>query len=232
MKDPRVFYNREDVWVVPDEVYRGGRQQITPYYVIMKLPGEDTEQFMMMLPFSPRGKENLIGWMAAKSDLPDYGDVVVYAFSKQELAYGPMQIEARIDQDTDISQLFTLWGQAGSSVIRGNTLVIPVKDSILYIEPVYLEATETGTLPELKRVIISYENQVVMKENLQDALAEIFGSAPSVPGEPAPEPGGTSEEILQQVAELYQRAQDALASGNLGLYQLYVDQMGSLLENY
>jgi uncharacterized membrane protein (UPF0182 family) len=231
MKDPRVFYNREDVWVVPDEVYRAGRQQITPYYIIVKLPGEDSEQFVIMLPFSPRGKENLIGWMAAKSDMPDYGEIVVYAFSKQELAYGPMQIEARIDQDTDISQLFTLWGQVGSDVIRGNTLVIPIMDSILYIEPVYLEATETGTLPQLKRVIVAYENRVVMRETLQDALAEIFGSAPSVPSEPG-EPGGTSEETLQQVAELYQKAQEALAAGNLGLYQLYVDQIGSLLENY
>ena len=164
--------------------------------------------------------------------MPDYGDVVVYAFSKQELAYGPMQIEARIDQDTDISQLFTLWGQVGSDVIRGNTLVIPIKDSILYIEPVYLEATETGTLPQLKRVIVAYENNIVMRETLQDALAVIFGSAPSVPGEPAPEPGDTPDEILQQVAELYQKAQEALAAGNLGLYQSYVDQMGSLLENY
>jgi len=231
MKDPRVFYNREDVWVVPDEIYRTGRQQITPYYVIMRLPGDDTEQFMMMLPFSPRGKENLIAWMAAKSDMPDYGKIVVYAFSKQELAYGPMQIEARIDQNTDISQLFTLWGQAGSSVIRGNTLVIPVKNSILYIEPVYLEATETGTLPELKRVIVSYENRVVMRETLQDALAEIFGSAPTQPG-PGEPSGGTSEETLQQIAELYQKAQEALAAGNLGLYQSYVDRMGSLLEGY
>lgn len=231
MKDPRVFYNKEDVWVIPDEIYRGGRQSITPYYVIIQLPGEEKEEFVLMTPFTPRGKENLIGWMAARADQPDYGGKLVYQFSKQELIYGPMQIEARIDQDTDISQLFTLWGQAGSSVLRGNTLVIPVDDSILYIEPVYLEATERGTLPELKRVIVAYGNQVTMQETLQQALAVIFRDG--IPGQPdipgGPEPGETPEEVIEQIAGLYEKAQQALADNNLGLYQQYIEQIGELV---
>ncbi len=229
MTDPRVFYNKEDMWVIPDEVYRGSRQKIDPYYVIIEFPGEDKEEFVIMVPFTPRGKENLIGWMAARCDEPNYGEKQVFQFSKQELVYGPMQIEARIDQDTDISQLFTLWGQAGSSVLRGNTLVIPVEDSILYIEPVYLEATERGTLPELKRVIVAYGNRLTMKETLQEALDVIFGMSPG-DGGGGPSPGETSGETVARIAELYERAQDALQDGNLGLYQRYVDQIGELVK--
>ena len=230
MKDPRVFYNKEDVWVIPDEIYRGSRQEITPYYVIIHLPGEGKEEFVLMTPFNPRGKENLIGWMAARCDQPGYGSKLVYQFSKQELVYGPMQIEARIDQDTEISQLFTLWGQAGSSVLRGNTLVIPIGDSILYIEPVYLEATEIGTLPELKRVIVAYGNRLTMQGTLEEALAVIFGQA--APG-PAPgPPGETPEDVLAQIAGLYDKAQQALGDNNLGLYQQYINQIGDLVSQY
>ncbi len=230
MKDPQVFYNKEDVWVIPDEIYRKSRQQMIPYYMIMKLPGEEKEEFILMLPFTPRGKENMIGWMAASSDFPDYGKLVVYQFSKQELIYGPMQIEARIDQDAEISQLITLWSQAGSQVIRGNTLVIPIEDSILYIEPLYLEATERGTLPQLKRVIAVYGDKLTMKETLDEALTEIFGAAPSPEPEPTPTPTpGTPEEKLQQIKDLYQNAQDALKAGDLKSYADYMDQIGNLL---
>ncbi len=232
MKDPRVFYNKEDMWVIPDEVYRETRQQITPYFVIVHLLGEDKEEFFLMIPFTPRGKENMIGWMAARCDQPGYGSKLVYQFSKQELVYGPMQIEARIDQDTDISQFFTLWGQSGSSVVRGNTLVIPLENSILYIEPIYLEATERGTLPELKRVIVAYGNRLTMQDTLQDALSVIFGQAPSGPALPGQVPGETPDELLNQIAELYERAQEALGDNNLGLYQQYINQIGKLVSSY
>ena len=230
MKEPRVFYNKEDVWVVPDEIYRGGRQQMIPYYMIMKLPEEQEEEFILMLPFTPKGKENMIGWMAAKSDQTNYGKLLVYQFSKQQLTYGPMQIEARIDQDADISQLITLWSQAGSQVVRGNTLVIPIENSILYIEPLYLEATEKGTLPQLKRIIAVYGDKLTMKETLQEALSDIFGTV--VPPAPAPvneTVPKTAEEKLARIAELYKKAQEALSQGNLGLYQQYIDQIGELL---
>ena len=141
MKDPRVFYNKEDVWVIPEEIYRGNRQRMIPYFVIMKLPDQEKEEFILMIPFTPKGKDNLIAWMAAKCDFPNYGEVVVFQFSKQELIYGPLQIEARIDQDTEISQDFTLWSQAGSDVIRGNTLVIPIENSIIYVAVSYTHLT-------------------------------------------------------------------------------------------
>jgi hypothetical protein len=228
MKDARVFYNKEDVWIIPDEIYQESRQRISPYYVIIQLPGEEAERFVMMVPFTPRGKENLIGWMAAVCDPDQYGKKFVFQFSKQELVYGPMQIEARIDQDTEISQAFTLWSQAGSRVIRGNTLVIPIKDSILYIEPVYLEATETGTLPELKRVIVAFGNRLTMQPTLEEALQVVFGgSGPQEPGG-----SGTADEIIKRIVMLYRSAQDALEANDLGAYQRYIDEIGRLAESY
>lgn len=228
MKDPQVFYNREDVWVTPDEMYRGGRRPMTPYYVIMKLPGEEKEEFIMIIPFTPKDKQNMIAWMAAKSDMPDYGELVVFQFSKQMLAFGPMQIEARIDQNTEISQKLTLWGQSGSSVIRGNTLVIPIEDSIIYIEPLYLEAQEKGTLPELKRVILAYGNKLTMKESLKEAIEDVFGevTAPVSPKKPSEK---IPEEILTEIASLYNKAQTALKEGDLAKYAEYMDSIGELL---
>ncbi|MFH0966125.1 MAG: UPF0182 family protein, partial [Methanobacteriota archaeon] len=234
MKDPRVFYNREDAWVIPDEVYRGSRQRIEPYYVIMKLPGEKKEEFILMMPFTPRDKQNLIGWMAARCDPDDYGKLIVYQFSKQELTYGPMQIEARIDQNPEISQSITLWSQAGSSVVRGNTLIIPIENSLLYVEPLYLEATEKGTLPQLQRVIVSYSDRLTMQPTLAGAMNVIFGGEQPVvsdKGETVPAaPDNTG--ILGQVAGLYTRAQEALSLGKLGDYQQYVDQIGGLVSGY
>ncbi|MBN2331268.1 MAG: UPF0182 family protein [Candidatus Aenigmarchaeota archaeon] len=234
MDDPMVFYNKEDVWVTPDEIYRGSRQPMQSYYIIMKLPGDENEEFVLMTPFTPKGKENLIGWMAARADTPNYGKLLIFQFSKQQLTYGPMQIEARIDQDPDISQLITLWSQAGSSVVRGNTLVIPIENSILYVEPLYLEATEKGTLPQLQRVIVAYGDRVTMKRTLAEALDDIFGTSaapsPAGPGGiPSPPTTGTDAEKLVQIADLYGKAQQALADGDLGLYQQYVEQIGTLV---
>ncbi len=235
MKDPRVFYNKEDAWVIPDEIYRGSRQRMDPYYVIMNLPGEEAEEFILMLPFTPpRNKENMIGWMAARSDGAAYGSLVVYQFSKQELTYGPMQIEARIDQDTEISQDITLWSQSGSSVLRGNTLVIPIEDSIIYVEPLYLEATEKGTLPQLKRVIVAYGDRLTMQDTLGEALAVIFGGETgdiSDTGEAGigdlPPVSENDREKLVRIAELYDLASQALDDGgDLGLYQKYFDEIG------
>ena len=144
-----------------------------PYYVTMKLPGMAGEEFILMQPLTPVNKNNMIAWMAGRSDGENYGELIVYNFPKDQLVYGPMQIESRIEQDTEISQLLTLWGQLGSRVIRGDLLVIPIENSILYIEPVYLQA-ETSELPELKRVIVAFQDKIIMRENLEEALKELF----------------------------------------------------------
>ncbi|NIN63067.1 MAG: UPF0182 family protein, partial [Gammaproteobacteria bacterium] len=142
MKDVQVFYNLEDLWQIPDEMYGDGRQEMEPYYIIIKLPEGDKEEFLLMLPFTPSKKDNMIGWLAARSDLPNYGNLLVYKLPKEKLVYGPMQIEARVDQQTEISRELSLWGQRGSRVIRGNLLAIPISDTFIYVEPVYLEAKQ------------------------------------------------------------------------------------------
>jgi hypothetical protein len=143
MKDAQVFYNQEDLWEIPDELYGESRQEMKAYYIIIKLPEEDKEEYLLMLPFTPSKKDNMIGWLAARSDLANYGNLLVYKLPKEKLIYGPMQIEARVDQQTDISRELTLWGQRGSSVIRGNLLAIPISDTFIYVEPVYLEAKQS-----------------------------------------------------------------------------------------
>ncbi|MFC2143425.1 UPF0182 family protein [Candidatus Aenigmatarchaeota archaeon] len=227
MKDPRVFYNKEDVWNIPNEVYRNTRQEMEPYYIIMKLPDHDKEEFIMMMPFTPRNKDNMIGWMAAKSDFPNYGEKIVYTFSKQELIYGPLQIEARIDQDTDISQLITLWNQGGSEVIRGNLLVIPIENNILYVEPLYLQASETG-LPQLKRVIVALGDKISMKETLMEALSEVIGER-LTEEQPDETTGETSEDSIEYANQLYEEAQELLRSGDLAGYANKIETLGEVL---
>jgi len=178
MTNPGVFYNKEDQWQVP-VLDTGDRstQPIQPYYTIMKLPGEKHPEFIQMLPFTPRLKDNLSAWMVARSDGDQYGKLRVYQFPKQSLIFGPSQIEAKINQDQVISPQITLWNQQGSTVKFGTLLVIPIEESLLYVRPLYLRSS-TGKIPELKRVIVAYGNQIVMKETLTRALVEIFG--PSV----------------------------------------------------
>ncbi|MBA7650955.1 hypothetical protein ES703_58770 [subsurface metagenome] len=142
MEDVQVFYNQEDLWQIPDEIYSDTRQEMEPYYIIIKVPEEIKEEFILMLPFTPSKKDNMIAWLAARCDLPNYGNLLVYKLPKEKLIYGPMQIEARVDQQTEISRELSLWGQKGSRVIRGNLLAIPISDSFIYVEPVYLEAKQ------------------------------------------------------------------------------------------
>ena len=181
MTDPTVFYNKEDMWEAPKELFGSKEQLMRSYYLIMKLPGESEEEFILLVPFVPTNKDNMISWLAARCDPENYGRLVLYQFPKQRLIYGPSQIEARIDQTPEISEQMTLWSQAGSRVIRGNLLVIPVEDSLMYVEAVYLQA-ESSQLPELKRVIVSYENSIAMEKTLDAALRKVFGggSMPTV----------------------------------------------------
>jgi uncharacterized protein len=173
MENPQVFYNREDLWDFPKETYEGSEKTMSPYYIVTKLPGDKKESFVLMLPFTPTNKNNMISWLAVSSDPANYGEFTVLKLPKERTIYGPMQIESRIDQDTEISKDLTLWGQVGSRVIRGNLMIIPIKESLLYVEPIYLQATQSK-LPELKRVIVSYEDKVVMEENLMKGLLKIF----------------------------------------------------------
>jgi hypothetical protein len=182
MTDPQVFYNREDQWRIPQEVYGSEQQPVQPYYLIMKLPTAASEEFILLLPFTPTQRNNLIGWLAARSDGENYGKLLLYQFPKQELIFGPEQIEARINQDPVISQQISLWNRRGSRAIQGNLLVIPIDRSLLYVEPLYLEA-EQNSLPTLVRVIVAYENRIVMAETLEQALQVIF--QPQKPPAPA-----------------------------------------------
>ncbi|HKI88550.1 MAG TPA: UPF0182 family protein, partial [Draconibacterium sp.] len=150
-----------------------------PYYIIMRLPGTYEEEYILMLPLTPSKKNNMIAWMCARCDTPNYGDLIVYSLPKDKLIYGPMQVEARINQQPDISSELTLWGQQGSQVFKGNQLIIPIKNSFLYVEPVYLQS-EQGQIPELKRVIVAYNDQIEMKSTLEESLQAIFNGSGSL----------------------------------------------------
>lgn len=177
MIDSSVFYNKEDLWEIPS--YR--QKTMEPYYLITKLPKGAAEEFILLLPFTPSKRDNLAAWMAARCDGENYGKVVVYTFPRDRLVFGPRQIDARIDQDAYISQQLTLWGQRGSDVIRGSLLIIPIEDSLIYVQPLFLVATDKGGLPELRRVIVAYGNDVVMEETLEAAIQRLFsGSLPSL----------------------------------------------------
>ncbi|HLF77995.1 MAG TPA: UPF0182 family protein [Dehalococcoidia bacterium] len=182
--DPGVLYNKEDIWNIPSEVSGGGEAMVQPYYVIMRIPGETTEEFALILPLTPARRANTIAWVAARSDAANYGKLLAFRFPTDSLVYGPRQVESRIDQDTVISSQFSLWNQSGSRVIRGNLLMIPIGRGNLFVEPIYLQA-ETSQLPELKRVVVVNGNRIAMEPTLQRSLEVIFGAAP--PSLPTPE---------------------------------------------
>ncbi|RJX28794.1 MAG: UPF0182 family protein [Dethiobacter sp.] len=244
MTDPVVFYNREDLWQIPNEKYAGTVQPVEPYYTILQLPGEEEPEFVLILPFTPARRDNMIAWMAGRSDGENYGELLVYLFPKDRVVYGPMQIETRIDQNTLISQQLSLWDQKGSRVIRGNLLVLPINDSILYIEPVFLQA-EQSELPELVRVIVGFRDLVVMEPTLEKALLSVFGEkrAPD-PEKPAgqiePEPGEIPEpvpglpasvsELARRAQGLFQEAQESLKQGNWEGYGRLLQQLERTLE--
>jgi uncharacterized protein len=170
MTDPKVFYNKENLWEIPVL----GEKAMEPYYTVMKLPGEKKEEYILLLPFTPSKRDNLAAWLTARCDGDNYGKILAYTFPRDRLIYGPKQIDARINQDAFISQQLTLWNQRGSEVIRGSMLVIPIEKSLLYVQPLFLTA-DKGGLPELRRVIVAYGDQVVMEETLELALQKIFG---------------------------------------------------------
>jgi len=236
MRDARVFYNKEDMWAVPKEFYAGKEQLMEPYYIIMRLPDEEKEEFLLMLPFTPVNKNNTIGWLAARCDGENYGKLLAYHFPKERLVYGPSQIENRIQQDTVITEQLALWGRGGSRVIRGNLLVIPLGRSNLYVEPVFLQA-EDGGLPELKRVIVATGEHIAMEPTLKESIAAIFG-AEAPPTEPKPPaPAEPEEPIAADIADLieeaqqhYNKAQQYLKAGDWTGYGEELDALKAVLD--
>jgi uncharacterized membrane protein (UPF0182 family) len=228
MQDPLVFYNKEDLWAVPNESADGKPNTMEPYYVIMRLPGDPKEEFMLMQPFTPAKRQNMVAWMSAKSDGADYGKRLVYRFPKDKLVYGPEQIHARLNQDPTISSQLTLLNQRGSRVVWGNLLVIPIEKSLLYIQPMYLLA-EQSQIPQLKRVVVATSNAIAMEPTLGDALARVFGAtaapvvtSPTTPTTGAPPStaaqGANVNALIKEANDHYTRAQDALKTSDWATY--------------
>jgi len=238
MDVPDVFYHREDEWQIPT-VSRAGDSSRDPYmrHIILKLPGEQSEEYIVMTPFTPRGKDNLAAWMIVRNDGDHYGQLVVYRFPRQSLVYGPTQVLNRINQNTEISQQLSLWDQRGSQVVRGNLLVIPIEESLVFVQALYLRA-EGGRIPELKRVIVAYEDRVVMSETLEESLRQLFGgdvderatpSAESTGAPVAPSAAATIRELARQASEHYDRAVQAQRVGDWATYGEEMRQVGELL---
>ena len=220
MTDPKVFYNKENLWQVPAL----GDKAMEAYYTIMKLPGEKKEEYILLLPFVPSKRDNLAAWMTARCDEPNYGKIKAYTFPRDRLIYGPKQIDARINQDSFISQQLTLWNQRGSEVIRGSMLVIPIEKSLLYVQPLFLAADKAG-LPELKRVIVAFGDQVVMEDNLELALQRLFGKGKAVEAAILTEPAAgqkatvtASNPLAREAMAIYEKAVSMQRQGNWAGY--------------
>jgi uncharacterized membrane protein (UPF0182 family) len=228
MTDPKVFYNKENLWEVP----AFGEMLMEPYYTIMKLPGEKKEEYILLLPYTPAKRDNLAAWLAARCDEPDYGKLLIYTFPRDRLIFGPKQVDARINQDSYISQQLTLWGQRGSEVIRGSLLVIPIEKSLLYVQPLYLAASDKVGLPELRRVIVAYENDVVMEENLELGLQRLFGSkaiAGKADGAIA-DIKSTTAEIGKEAMRVFERAIELQSQRNWAGYGEEIKKLEQLLK--
>ena len=243
MDAPEVFYNREDLWQFPRKPASeddNADAKMDPYFINMRLPGEKQTEFVLMLPMVPNQRDNMIAWLAARCDGPDYGKLVVYTFPKEKQVYGPFQINALINQNTEVSQQISLWNQMGSRIIHGNLLVVPIDNSLLYVTPLYLRAA-SGQVPELKRVIAVYGGKVVMEETLSATLATLFNAPASstIEAPPAGAPGAavttpvtivTSPDAARAALEHYQRAMDRLKAGDFGGFGTEFNALGPVLK--
>jgi len=233
MSEPEIFYHREDQWQKPVLSRTGEAPDPFVRHMIMRLPEERQAEFILMTPFTPRGKDNLASWMVARNDGEHYGQLIVYRFPKQSLVFGPAQIVNRINQDTEISRQISLWDQRGSEVVRGNLLVIPIEESLIYVQPLYLRA-EGGRIPELKRVVVAHQNQVAMEETLEAGLARLFGGALKPAGVAAasttPRLGdGRAADLARRAAESYRRAVEAQRAGDWARYGEELTRLGEML---
>lgn len=239
MREPQIFYNKEDQWEIPSIVSpenTSEAKRLAPRHMIMKLPGEEEAEYILMLPFTPRAKDNLSAWIVARNDGENYGKLVAYSFPKDKLVFGPKQVIGRINQDAEVSRQITLWDQRGSQVIQGPLLVIPIEESLIYVRPLYLKASD-GKIPELKRVIVAYENQIAMSETLEGALANIFGgetgqqARPQVQEQPSGREVISQPDLINQANRLYEEALNAQRSGSWGVYGEKIRELGEVLRN-
>ena len=231
MTDPNVFYNKEDAWHFPKQIYESREEYVRSYYLVTNLPDEKQDEFILIMPFTPYKKNNMISFLVAKCDMPNYGELKLYTLPKEKLSYGPLQIEARIDQDPEISKQLTLWSQKGSSVIRGNMLAIPIEESILYIEPLYLKA-ESSEMPELKRVIVSFADKIIMEKDLASAIEKIFYKGAYTMSSEENQAGTYSERLKDLAGKAlrhYGRAEQSLRTGNWKQYGEELKQLKELL---
>ncbi|NLJ73087.1 MAG: UPF0182 family protein [Syntrophomonadaceae bacterium] len=242
MTDPNVYYNKEDLWLIPTEIVDDKPVKMEPYYIVMKLPGEEKVEYVQMLPFTPKNRLNMVSWMCVRMDGDNYGNMLVYNFPKQETIYGPEQIESRINQNTQIAQQLSLWDQRGSRVFRGHLLVIPINNSVIYVEPLYLQA-DNSKLPELKRVIVAYENTTVMEPTLDIALEKIFGegarqskppTVAEIDGEMTeindlPIVSDTISELAAKARQYYDTANERLQAGDWAGYGDNINKLNSIL---
>jgi len=250
MENPQVFYNREDAWGIALEQYGNETLELESSYQVIRLPGKEEAEFIITVPYTPINKNNMVAFLVARNDGDKYGEMIIYKLPKNKLIYGPMQIETRISQDTEISRQLSLWDQRGSEVIRGNLLVIPIEDSLLYVEPMFMKASGENSLPEMRRVIVAYQDTIVMEETLAEALAAIFGEAdtgtrppsgPEVPEEPgiSEEPAGPGEipegtgesleELIRSANQFFENAQEASKTGNWAQYGQYLQRLEEVL---
>lgn len=232
MTVPQVFYNNEDLWTLPNEKYAGDPLAMDPYYILMRLPQEERLEFLLMLPLTPQNRDNMIAWVAARCDEPDYGRLLVYKLPKEKLILGPMQVEAMIDQDPVISRQLSLWDQRGSQVIRGNLLVIPLDHSFMYVEPVYLIA-EGNNIPQLRRVIVAYGDRVAMEPTLKQAVAAVFGETleDSSQTKALTEGAAGAPMGLDQARTRFDEAQKALQEGDWQGFGRAMGELQKLLNN-
>jgi len=244
MEDVNVFYQSEDAWDIAYEIYGMDKQQIQPNYYIAKLPGEEKAEFFNSIPFTPKSKQNMTALMVARNDGANYGELVLYQFPKGRTIYGPEQIEAQIDQNTEISKEFSLWNSSGTKYRRGNMFVIPINTSLLYCEPVYLEASNSS-IPEVKRIIMAYDDEIAYEETLAECLVELFGdkaeegvdngNTDQPQGGEGTEPGTDTPETMSQseliaaAAEAYENAIEAQRDGDWAGYGEYMDELEKYL---
>ena len=235
MNDSQVFYNREDQWSIPSEFYGGEESKMESIYSTYRIPGEKQAEFLLSIPYTPKAKQNLTGLLIARNDGEEYGKLILYRMPKDKIIIGPQQMEGKFSNNDKISKDLSLWNSRGSEVLRGHILTIPIDDSLLYIEPLYIRASGENAIPEVKRIIVGYKDQIVMEETLSKALEQIFapdGKRIVAPTQTVPNTGenGTMSDQIQEAGIKYREAQEALRNGSLSVYQQKVDEIGALIE--